>query len=296
MLVCIDIGGTSIKYGVASEDARNGIKFHQQCEIPTRAKEIKGPGIQKAVLQLVQEMKTQHAIKGVAISTAGMVDPTRGVILHANENIPEYTGINLKQSVETTFSIPCSVENDVNAAALGELFYGAAQGCESALCLTIGTGIGAAIILNGDIYRGLSLSAGEIGYTIVKGEMFENIASTSALVARLQAKLPDIPNLDGKLIFQEAHKGTSPYVEEIDEMCDTLAQGISNVVYVLNPQRIILGGGIMAQKDYLLPRIHKALQKYLTPYVFKHTELVAAQLSNNAGMAGAYAFWKKCQP
>ena len=293
MLVCIDIGGTSIKYGVASDES-HGITFHEQQEIPTRAKEIKGVGIQNAVLQIVQEIKAKYAIKGVAISTAGMVDPIKGVVLHANENIPEYTGINLKQSVETTFSIPCSVENDVNAAALGEFFYGAAQGCTSALCLTIGTGIGGAIILNGDIYRGPSLSAGEIGYMLVKGQMFEAIASTSALVARLQSKLPHIPNLDGKLIFQEAHKGTSPYVEEIDDMCDILAQGISNAVYVLNPQKIILGGGIMAQKDYLLPRIHQALQKYLTPYVFQHTELVAAQLSNNAGMAGAYAFWKKC--
>ncbi|MGL5721340.1 MAG: ROK family protein [Brevinema sp.] len=293
MLVCIDIGGTSIKYGVASEDTSQTIHFYEQKEMPTEAKLVKGMGILQKVFDIISEMRLKYDVEGVAISTAGMVDHIQGAIIYANDNIPEYTGINLKQAVESQFNLPCWVENDVNAAALGEYAYGAAKGSSSVLCLTIGTGIGGAIILDGQVYRGSSLSAGEVGYMTIKGDMFEKLGSTSALVQRVQDRLPNEANIDGKFIFEEAQKGNICCLEEIDAMCDTLAQGIASIACVLNPQTVVLGGGIMAQKSHLLPRIRLLLAKYLPSHIHLHTEITVALLSNTAGMAGAFAFWKQ---
>lgn len=103
-----------------------------------------------------------------------MVDEEQGRILYANENIPDYSGLEWKKHMEARFKVPCQVENDVNAAALGEYAYGAGAGCESLLMLTVGTGIGGAIIQDGRILRGHSHSAGEIGYMRMKGAPSRN--------------------------------------------------------------------------------------------------------------------------
>lgn len=290
MVLCIDIGGTAIKYGLVNE-TKGGLEWLSKNETPTNAKTLKGAGIRNTVLDIAQKAAQSHGPRGVAISTAGMVDSRTGAIIYANENIPEYGGINLKTAVEEHLSLPCWVENDVNAAALGEYAYGAGRGSSSMLCITVGTGIGGAVVLNGAVHAGFSRSAGEIGYMIIKGGVFEKIASASALVERLRQKT-GITALDGRLVFEEAKKGTAAYVEEIHSMCDTLAQGIHNCACLLNPEIVVLGGGIMAQRDYLAPIIKSALQKYMSPHVYGHTKLAFASLGNDAGMAGAFYFWK----
>lgn len=290
MVLCIDIGGTAIKYGLVNE-SEGGLRWLSRKEMPTNAKILKGAGIRSTVLDIAQKASQSNSLRGIAISTAGMVDSQTGAIIYANENIPEYGGINLKTAVEGALNLPCWVENDVNAAALGEYAYGAGRGSESMLCITVGTGIGGAVVLNGAVHAGFSRSAGEIGYMIIEGEMFEKIASASALVEGLRQKT-GIASLDGKLVFEEAKKGNALYVQEIASMCERLAQGIHNCACLLNPEIIVLGGGIMAQRDYLAPIIKSALKKYMSPHVYGHTKLDFATLGNDAGMAGAFYFWK----
>jgi predicted NBD/HSP70 family sugar kinase len=287
MYLCIDIGGTSIKYGIADVSQKT-IEFIDKKEIATDAKKIKGPGIEKRIISIVREKRQAYELEGVAISTAGVVNSETGEIIFANDNIPEYTGINLKTRVENEFGLLCEVENDVNAAALGEFAYGSGQNYEHILCLTIGTGIGGALILNGNLYHGSTYNAGEVGYMQINGTLLEEGASASALVERVSNKMENGEILiDGKSIFHMARHGNMLCKEEIDRMCGALALGISQCICLINPQAVILGGGIMSQEDYLRPILEHYIAKYTRKDMIRNTKLLFAALGNDAGMAGA---------
>lgn len=290
MVLCFDIGGTSIKYGAAYEENEQ-IVFDNRWETPTDAKQLRGPGIEQKILELIDSLRAQYAPDGIAISTAGIVDHMTGAILYANENIPEYTGRNLKPAVQNRFHLPCAVENDVNCAALGEAAYGAARGADSVLCLTVGTGIGGAIILDGKVWHGHSGSAGEIGYMPVNGGLFEQQASTSALVRNVALQTGEV--LNGREIFARAQAGDAVCQNAIGQLCDVLAQGLAACICLFNPAAIVLGGGIMAQSDYLRPILKDHLQRLVNPFVLSQTTLCFAELGNAAGMAGAFRWLKQ---
>ncbi|WP_125115563.1 ROK family protein [Agathobaculum sp. Marseille-P7918] len=290
MVLCFDIGGTSIKYGAAREENKQ-IIFDARWETPTDAKKLRGPGIEQKILDLIDSLRAAYTPEGVAISTAGMVDHKTGAILYANENIPEYTGRNLKLAVQNRFNLPCAVENDVNCAALGETAYGAGRGADSVLCVTVGTGIGGAIILDGAVWHGHSGSAGEIGYMPINGGMFEQQASTTALIRNVATKTGE--TLTGKEIFARAHAGDSVCKESIEALCAALAQGLAAGICLFNPAAIVLGGGIMAQGAYLRPLLEQQLGRFVNPFVLEKTSLCFAELGNSAGMAGAYQWFKQ---
>ena len=143
--ICIDIGGTSIKHGVVREDGT----FAVTGEMPTQAMEYGGPGIMEKAKKIVEVYREEYQPEGICISTAGMVDCEKGKITYAAPLIPNYTGTEIKKTLEDLYGIPCEVENDVNCAGLAEHFAGASKGSSISLCLTIGTGIGGAIIIDG---------------------------------------------------------------------------------------------------------------------------------------------------
>ena len=130
--LCIDIGGTSIKYGVIQED----LTFLNSDELPTEAQTYGGPGIIQKICDIGQKLLKDDSIAGICISTAGMVDCSTGSITYAAPLIPNYTGTPIKQIMEERFHLPCEVENDVNCAGLAEHFAGASKGCRISLCLT----------------------------------------------------------------------------------------------------------------------------------------------------------------
>lgn len=282
-------------------------------------------------------------ISGIAISTAGMVDPATGTILHASDAIPGYAGISYKAYMEERFRLPCSVENDVNCAGLAESISGAGKESRINLCLTVGTGIGGCLVVDGKVFHGASNSACEVGYMHLATGAFQDEAATSALVRRVterkraeaeklaldngkatkehgdSAEIPLDENgdsvavqpeegenptairsekngnsataqpevWDGFRIFEAAKAGDSICQEELDRLADLLGMGIANICFVINPERIILGGGIMEQEAYMKPRIEAALEKYLVPQIWKHTTVCMAAYQNNAGMLGA---------
>ena len=156
--VVIDIGGTSIKYGLA--DAKG--QLLETHEIPTEAQKG-GPHILNTTKEIVARYLKKHPLAGVAISSAGMVDPDKGEIFYAGPQIPNYAGTQFKKEIEETFQIPCEIENDVNCAGLAEVTTGHAKGSNNAVCLTIGTGIGGCLLLDGQVFHGFSNSACEVG-------------------------------------------------------------------------------------------------------------------------------------
>ena len=282
--VSIDIGGTSIKHGILDEN----IKFITSGEVATEAQKG-GKNILEKVINIVSEYKKEYNLSGICISTAGMVDCEKGEIIHASDLIPNYTGTQIKKTLEDIFSIPCEVENDVNCAGLAEYFSGSAKGSSISLCLTIGTGIGGSIIINDRVFHGFSGSACEVGYMNMFKGKFEDLGATSILVKKV-AKLKNCSenHIDGKLIFEMAKNNDKDCIKAIDEMVDVLGMGIANICYVINPEVVVLGGGIMAQKDYLYDKIRLSLDKYLIPTISSKTKLEFAKNQNKAGMLGAY--------
>ena len=315
----LDIGGTKTKYALLGEkgeilstyekdtEAQRGGSFileNVKGEIHRVLAELKGnppEGAQAdtkgdAKAERTTEAKTEPLLFGICISTAGMVDEIKGEIIHAGPQIPEYKGCKWKEEIERTFSIPCEVENDVKCAGLGEYSFGSGKGTSSMLCLTIGTGIGGSFILNGEVYHGTSHSAMEIGYMQIPGGMFQRMASTSALVKRVASRKGEPEELwNGKRIFEEVAKEDKICLEELDRLCDALSIGLSNLCYAFNPECIVLGGGIMEQKDILLPKIWGHLQEHLVPIVAENTRLLAASLGNRAGLLGAYVHFQNRQ-
>lgn len=283
--ICIDVGGTSIKYSVAKE---NG-EIIEKSSMNTEALEKGGPGILEKIKLITRNYIEKYDVSGVCISTAGMVDPVEGKILFALEHlIPGYTGMEIKKEVENEFKIRCEVENDVNCAGLGEMWLGAGKGRTSAVCMTIGTGIGGCIIINNQLLPGFSNSAGEIGYLHVNGESFQDLASTTSLVKGVaKRKGVSESEINGKIIFDLAKNNDEDCLIEIDNMIKSLSVGIANVCYVVNPEVVILGGGIMAQEEFLKPRIEQELKNTLIESVYKNTKIEFAKRQNDAGMLGA---------
>lgn len=284
--ICIDIGGTAIKYGVVQSGEIPEVIRNDSCKTPEN-----GTKILQKVFDIIEDLKRKYGqAEAVCISSAGIVNSEEGCILEANDDlIPGYTGTKIADRVKEKFGLPCFVENDVNCAAMAEYYAGAAKGYHSMLMLTIGTGIGGAFIADGKLLKGHTYSACEVGYMNMEEGTFEEIAATSALAARTAKRLHKTADeISGKWIFEQAQDGNEVCIEEIDRMCDILAKGISNICYVLNPEIVLLGGGISAQTDWLKPRIEMGMEKYLIPVIRKKTKLDFAKFKNQAGMIGAY--------
>lgn len=282
-IAVVDIGGTSIKSGIWE----NGV-ITQMRESNTNAG-LGGAHVMQTVLGILKEYENFQA---VGICTAGQVDTDKGEIIYANDNIPGYTGMKIRETVEQTFRVPTAVLNDVNSAALGEAAYGAGRGKSNFLCLTYGTGVGGAIIVNGEVYGGAYYSAGEFGGIITHPEdrdpkkdtfsgCYERYASTTALVALVNSHFPELKN--GRDIF--THMDNPKVVELVDQWIMEIVYGLITLTHIFNPSMIVLGGGIMEQ-EYVIQKVRQNLEKQIIPS-FRIVEITAAELGNTAGMLGA---------
>ena len=188
--------------------------------------------------------------------------------------------------------MPVAVENDVNAAAIGEASFGAGRGQKDFVCLTYGTGVGGAMFLNGELYSGSSYSAGEFGGIVVHPEnrdpeqdffsgCYERYASTTALVASAMGFDHSLSN--GRAIFER--QGEPEVQQIIDKWIMEIVYGLVTIIHMVNPSCAILGGGVLEQ-PYVLQQVKEKLMQNLMPS-FRHVEIKKAELGNQAGMLGA---------
>lgn len=284
-ILAIDIGGTAIKAGIT--DGSGVISDLREFE--TNAKNG-GPYVMQRAIEIA---KSYEGFEAIGISTAGQVDAKRGVIVYANENIPNYTGTDVKAIFENEFHVPVSVENDVNCAAIGETHYGAGRKHKDLLCITYGTGIGGAIVLNRRIYGGSKGLAGEFGHIIThpNGKLcacgqcgcYEQYASTTALVRAAREYRDDLTS--GRIIFAEWKKGDEKIKEIVDNWIDEIVIGLVSLIHVFNPNALILGGGIMSE-----PYVADGINQKIYPKVmdsYRDFEVVRAEMKNTAGLLGA---------
>lgn len=281
-IAALDIGGTSIKSGIW-----NGSEVLEWKEHETNAR--------KGGLYVMERAKeilyTYQDVQAIGISTAGQVDSKEGKIRYANENIPGYTGMNVREILEQEFRVPVAVENDVNAAAVGEGVFGAGQGHQDFLCLTYGTGVGGAIVINGEVYTGSGFSAGEFGAIlthpedVVPGQPFsgcyEKYASATALVKNAKDLDPALDS--GRAVFARIDE---PQVRQLaDRWCDEIVHGLVSLIHIFNPSCIILGGGVMAQR-YVTDQVRSKVKSRIMSS-FADVEILPARLGNQAGLLGA---------
>lgn len=278
--ISIDIGGTSIKYAVIDES----LNFILTDNIPTR-KTVDNNFILEDIDKIIGFLTKNHEISGIGISTAGVVDSEEGKIIYAGPTIPNYTGTEIKKIISAKYNIKTNVENDVNCAALGEVHSGCGNGFKSIFMITVGTGIGGAIIIDNELFKGFNNSAGEIGYTKINGKAVQTLASTTALVRKTSKRLGY--KIDGKEIFNLAQEGNNICIEEIDNMLDIISELISSIIYTLNPEVVILGGGIMERKDYISENLDFKMKSRLPDRFYNEGSIKFAQLGNKAGMVGA---------
>ncbi|VJC45993.1 transcriptional regulator [Streptococcus pneumoniae] len=273
-IIGIDIGGTTIKADLYDEF---GTSLNHFKEIETIIDYDLGTNqILNQVCDLIGEYTLNHSIDGVGISTAGVVNANTGEIIYAGYTIPGYIGVNFTAEIEKRFGLYTFVENDVNCAALGELWKGQAKDKKNVVMVTIGTGIGGSIIVNGQIVNGFNYTAGEVGYIPVGNSDWQSKASTTALIHLYQKKSLKT-NQTGRTFFTDLRSGDKVAEETFEIFVENLTKGLLTISYLLNPEILILGGGILDSKDILLPEIQSSLPK----------NLVAATLGNEAGRIGA---------
>lgn len=280
-VAALDIGGTSIKSGLW-----DGTRLLRTAEQDTNAKN----GGTYVMERAIEILKTYQPFDAIGISTAGQVDSVRGCIRYANENIPGYTGMEVRRILEEEFHVPVAVENDVNAAAAGEAAFGAGKEEKDFLCITYGTGVGGAIVINGSVYTGSAFSAGEFGGILVHPEAraagspfsgcYEKYASATALVEAAKRLDPSLDN--GRKIFSRFQE--KQVREVIDAWINEIVYGLITVIHIFNPSCIVLGGGVMAQ-PYVTEQVEKRTRGEIMDS-FSNVKICQAQLGNQAGMLG----------
>ena len=283
--VCIDIGGTFIKYAMLMGNGH----LLTQGKVRTRAKEDGMELIPCKIANIVQALQSKCGrASGVAICSPGLIDAEKGEIIFAGPNFPGYNGMKLREEIEILTHLPCTVENDVNAAGLGESWLGAGRGAKSAFCVFVGTGIGGALVLNGEIVRGASSAAGELGFLQFSGSRLEKLASMDAILQRTGA-------ISGEVLFQRAVTGEEQALTALDQMSRNLANCLGEICCIVNPEVLIMGGAVMAQKDFFSPRLNKYLAELLPPALLSNTRISFAELGTLAGCTGALKYFLQKQ-
>lgn len=304
----IDVGGTNVK--IALVDEKGGIIYSNS--VPTRAEmgyEYTVNIIKQAIYDLLKETKLEPKnIEGIGFGFPGQVDYKSGIVRLA-PNIPGWVDVPIAKLIEDEFNIPTRVDNDVRCAALGELNFGAGKGCQNLICITVGTGIGSGLIINGKLVRGASNAAGEIGHIKLQihdgpicgcGDTgcLEAFASGPAIVAMAEeyicggksTKFREMANSNDitPFIVAEAAKAGDPVAKRIFTiMGEYIGVGMASVVNLLNPEKIIIGGGVADAGDILMVPLKETLKKRAMKIAGEAVEVVPAQLGNTAGVIGA---------
>jgi glucokinase len=305
-LACgVDVGGTKIAGGIVDDTGR----ILEELLVESPATDVHA--IEAAVEKLVTELRTRHDIAAVGVGAAGYIDRSRSVVLFA-PNLA-WRDLDLKADLERRLGLPVVVENDANAAAWGEFQFGAGHDVDDLLLVTVGTGVGGGVVLDGSLYRGAFGVGAEIGHMRVVPDgircgcgnrgCFEMYASGTALVREARAAAAagsllaadlvdraggDPARISGPLITEAARDGDPFAREHLAGLGRWLGEGIASLTAVLDPAVVVIGGGVSAADDLLLDPVRRAFAAQLTGRGHRPMlEIRRARLGNRAGLIGA---------
>ena len=307
--VGVDLGGTNIAVGVVDEKYNIVGKGKVKTNAPRPAEEIFAD-IKKAIDLAVEDAGiTMDEVESVGVGTPGSVNQDTGMIEFSN-NLA-FNNVPAKKMLEELTGKPCYFENDANAAALGEAYAGAGHGAKNFVAVTLGTGVGSGIIVDGKVVSGINFAGGEMGHTVIvvdgkqcncgrKG-CWEQYASATALISQTKEKMTECPDskmwelcggdinkVSGRTAFNAMYEGDKAGKEIVDKYITYVSVGITNIVNTFQPEIVCIGGGISNEGDNLLDPIRKFVtgERY-SKYAKKQTEICKAVLGNDAGIIGA---------
>lgn len=312
MILGIDIGGTAIKIGLVTESG----EIFEKWEIPTNI-DNQGANIASETWESVKEKLVVHNIDqgdliGIGIGAPGFIDTDTGFVYKA-VNIG-WENLDLAGQFKELADLPVYVANDANVAALGENWKGAGSQAQNVIAVTLGTGVGGGIIANGSILSGSNGTAGEIGHITVdpNGYMcncgrkgcLETITSATGIVrqakdlieanpeSELAAFYQENNDITSKDIFERASKGDDLCQTIVENTADVLGLTIANIATIVNPSKILIGGGVSKAGDQLISLIDKYYKQYALDRLSQDCEIKVAELGNDAGIIGAASLVK----
>lgn len=301
----IDVGGTKVLGGVVDESGV--VLARARKDTPRQG----GKALTQTIAETVKELMAQHKVKSVGVSAAGFVSSDRKTML-ATPNIADWNDVDLDSELKSLIGLPIVIENDANAAAWGEAKFGAGRNQNHMMMLTVGTGIGGGIVVDGQLYRGAFGTAAEFGHMRVVPEghicgcgargCFEQYASGNALLRHAREAINASPEvarnllsrgdgtvagLTGQIITQAAQEGDPIALAAFNTTGQWLGAGIASLAVLLDPACVVIGGGVIDAGEILLAPTRESLERTM-PFAGKHPypELIAAELGNDAGLVG----------
>jgi glucokinase len=305
LTIGIDVGGTKVLGGVVDESGK--VLTTARKDTPRQG----GAALTQTIADVAKELLAQHSVSSVGVSAAGFVSSDRKTML-ATPNIADWNGVDLDHELTKLIGLPVVIENDANAAAWGEAKFGAGQNQNHMMMLTVGTGIGGGIVVNGQLYRGAFGIAAEFGHVRVVPEghlcgcgargCFEQYASGNALLRHAREAINASPEvarnllsrgdgtvagLTGQAITEAARDGDPVALAAFNTTGQWLGAGIASLCVLLDPACVVIGGGVIDAGEILLKPTRESLERNM-PFAGKHPypEIVAAKLGNEAGLVG----------
>lgn len=289
----VDIGGTKIAAGIVTQ--AGDVLLPRSIPTPV----MEGPeavldAIIGQVAALLRDVPDQP-VQAVGIGTAGMVDADTGVIMHANQHLPGWAGMRLGERVRSATGLSTYVDNDVNVLAVGEGRFGSGQGFREVLYAAVGTGIGGAIVRHGDIWRGTHFGAGEIGYLVSGWDEqgrpinVEDQAGGIAMQKRYQMLAKRAEPVSLRQVAEQARAGDELAARVIREGAALLGYVLGSLIVVLDPEIVIIGGGVPTIGDLWWQPFEQALRRDGAIPTLQAVQLAPARLSTHAGLVGAAA-------
>ena len=291
-----DIGGTQIKFAVLTEDG----EIIEQSKMDTA---IQGEQIINDIVDVKTQLASKYELHGVAFSMPGFVNVDTG-FLQIGGAIDDFYEINFKEIMAERLALPVELDNDVNCVAFAEKWLGKAQHSDNFICITLGTGVGGAVCLNGKISRGHNYMAGEFGY-ILTNNIFDSqdkancsmnfTASVREGLRRRYSTIQqvDIASVSGIDIYHLADAGDVIAKQVIDEFYQSIAIGLYNLTFILNPEKILIGGAISTREE-IYPAIASKFQAIIDEHIaikkFSVADFVSIEsthFKNDAGLIGA---------
>jgi glucokinase len=301
LIFAADLGGTHLRAATVDQRGQIHSRFKQNTPQIGEANVIVD-----AVVATVHEFQQQNAeISAVSLVVPGTVKVEEGMVVKA-PNLPCLDGFHLGDALSNRLGLPAILENDANAAAVGEMWQGAAVGCKTIICLTLGTGVGGGIILDGKLWRGVDGAAAEIGHMCVdpfggvactcgSRGCLEVFASATAIVRMTREASPRYPDsiLQGKhdctakKIFEAGKEGDELALEIFRRMGVYLGIGLANLINILNPEMIVIGGGVVNGWDLFAKHMHQQVEERAFPLLASRVKIVRAKCGDDAGLLGA---------
>jgi len=306
-LLAVDLGGTKVAAALVSRQGQ--ILLRRQVPTCQDGPEAGIAQIVDLLRQVINDSDLQvNEILAVGIGIPAVLEPQSDHIIWA-PNLEGWRDVDLRSPVQMQLDLPVFIEYDGHTAVLGEWWMGAGKGYNSCIDIIIGTGIGGGMILEGQLVRGLNRLAGAVGWTVLASQAFansttnrsrghwESLAAGPGIVRRAQVSLTTIPNsklaqitggqLTARDVFVASRQGDELAIKIVDETAELIGLGVSNIVSLLNPEIVILGGSVGAQGDLLLPRVREVVNHWAQPISAGSVIITSSDLGTDAGLLGA---------